>query len=324
MATYTPNYGLHQWVPEDKFLRTDFNEDLSRIDTAVAAAAAQADRALDGLGTANYNIYNLLLQNYYESKATGYKKALLFDGFMDGGQVESREPGLELDTKAHVLRLAALGESDGGQGTPGTLSKEQTTVNANPTWKPTGSGHLTGLTLYFTGVLHVEVLEEGTAAPLASGTFTGAGQAGQFYPLEADVGAGRTYTIHFTNPQGPVIFYYSGTAWLAFTRHVTPVPITRAAMTTPAVQPGISGYSGALAWVRYQGGSVTLALNDGTGWREMTADSIRSTVNADGTACQEAAFSLEGLTGSTLQARFTLSGEAGVGCSVYDYGIAVL
>ena len=36
MATYTPNYGLHQWVPEDNFLRMDFNEDFQKIDTALA------------------------------------------------------------------------------------------------------------------------------------------------------------------------------------------------------------------------------------------------------------------------------------------------
>ena len=35
MATYTANYGLHQWVPEDVFVRTDFNTDLSKIDTAL-------------------------------------------------------------------------------------------------------------------------------------------------------------------------------------------------------------------------------------------------------------------------------------------------
>ena len=39
MATYTPNYGLHQWVPEDNFLRTDFNEDFKKIDTALAEKA---------------------------------------------------------------------------------------------------------------------------------------------------------------------------------------------------------------------------------------------------------------------------------------------
>ena len=35
VATYTSNYGLHQWAPEDNFLRTDFNEDLEKIDEAL-------------------------------------------------------------------------------------------------------------------------------------------------------------------------------------------------------------------------------------------------------------------------------------------------
>ena len=42
MATYTPNYGLHQWVPEDQFLRTDFNEDFKKIDTALGQKADQS------------------------------------------------------------------------------------------------------------------------------------------------------------------------------------------------------------------------------------------------------------------------------------------
>ena len=43
MATYTANYGLHQWVPEDVFVRTDFNTDLSKIDTGLKQAQATAD-----------------------------------------------------------------------------------------------------------------------------------------------------------------------------------------------------------------------------------------------------------------------------------------
>ena len=39
MATYTPNYGLHQWVPEDHFLREEFNEDFQKIDAALAEKA---------------------------------------------------------------------------------------------------------------------------------------------------------------------------------------------------------------------------------------------------------------------------------------------
>ena len=41
MATYTPNYGLHQWESSDDFLRTDFNTDLSKIDTALGALQSE-------------------------------------------------------------------------------------------------------------------------------------------------------------------------------------------------------------------------------------------------------------------------------------------
>ena len=35
MANYTEHYQLHQWEPEDPFLRTDFNEDFKKIDTTL-------------------------------------------------------------------------------------------------------------------------------------------------------------------------------------------------------------------------------------------------------------------------------------------------
>lgn len=35
--------GLHQWIPEDNFLRTDFNADFEKIDTALHAAQGTAD-----------------------------------------------------------------------------------------------------------------------------------------------------------------------------------------------------------------------------------------------------------------------------------------
>lgn len=38
MATYTEHYGLHQWLPEDNFLRTDFNTDFQKIDIALGMA----------------------------------------------------------------------------------------------------------------------------------------------------------------------------------------------------------------------------------------------------------------------------------------------
>ena len=35
MANYTEHYQLHQWEGSDPFLRTDFNEDLEKIDNAL-------------------------------------------------------------------------------------------------------------------------------------------------------------------------------------------------------------------------------------------------------------------------------------------------
>ena len=35
MASYTQHYQLHQWEPSDDFLRTDFNDDFKKIDTAI-------------------------------------------------------------------------------------------------------------------------------------------------------------------------------------------------------------------------------------------------------------------------------------------------
>ena len=46
MATYTTNYQLHQWVPGDSFLRTDFNTDFQKIDAAIKGVETAANTAL--------------------------------------------------------------------------------------------------------------------------------------------------------------------------------------------------------------------------------------------------------------------------------------
>ena len=67
MATYTTNYNLHQWAAEAPFLRTDFNVDFLKIDTALGELAAESALIPD----LSYNVYNLLLQNEYDGKTTG-------------------------------------------------------------------------------------------------------------------------------------------------------------------------------------------------------------------------------------------------------------
>lgn len=47
MASYTANYGLHQWEAADDFLRTDFNTDFQKIDEALGAAYTLAESRAD-------------------------------------------------------------------------------------------------------------------------------------------------------------------------------------------------------------------------------------------------------------------------------------
>ena len=56
MASYTEHYQLHQWEPEDRFLRTDFNEDLEKIDNTLFTAAQGNCRVITGsyVGTGKY------------------------------------------------------------------------------------------------------------------------------------------------------------------------------------------------------------------------------------------------------------------------------
>ena len=79
--------------------------------SAAQAAQNTANRALKDLEPVGYNVYNLLLQNYYEGKATGYKKALLFDGFRDESGISS-VTGVVWDASNPSLLLDALGQQN--------------------------------------------------------------------------------------------------------------------------------------------------------------------------------------------------------------------
>lgn len=53
MANYTPNYQLHQWEPQDPFLRTDFNQDLQKIDNAITALREDFEQQLEAIKVQN-------------------------------------------------------------------------------------------------------------------------------------------------------------------------------------------------------------------------------------------------------------------------------
>ena len=48
MASYTQHYQLHQWEPSDDFLRSDFNDDFKKIDTAIKSTEQSLQTKFDG------------------------------------------------------------------------------------------------------------------------------------------------------------------------------------------------------------------------------------------------------------------------------------
>lgn len=58
MADYTEHYQLHQWQPQDPFLRSDFNQDFSKIDTALSQATKSIVGTYVGNAPDNENSYD--------------------------------------------------------------------------------------------------------------------------------------------------------------------------------------------------------------------------------------------------------------------------
>lgn len=106
MADYTEHYQLHQWQPQDPFLRTDFNADLAQIDKTLntladKSTALEAAVALCGncrmeyfsyQGTGTYGpdnpstlsfskrpLFFLILSDYYFAFGSGLINWLLVD-----------------------------------------------------------------------------------------------------------------------------------------------------------------------------------------------------------------------------------------------------
>ena len=92
MTNYTAHYQLHQWEPEDSFLRTDFNEDFAKIDGALGGKAEQS--AVDTLA----------------EQVAG--KSVLVTGSYTGDGEASRTIELGFSPKAVLLA------SSGDRGTP--------------------------------------------------------------------------------------------------------------------------------------------------------------------------------------------------------------
>ena len=334
---YTTNYGLCQWQPEDKFLREEFNGDNEKIDAALKAAEDKAasdaqtaqntaDRALAGLEAADYNIYNLLLQNEYEGKYTGYKKALLYDGFLDEIRVASKSSAIQIKDRAARL-------SKTGQGNITTAKTSDTCfLGDDPcstgTKTATGGGVLTGFTFSFYPSdnygcsTQMTVTYNGEAVAYQTVTFAPGESGNKTITLETPVELikGDTFSIKLdcNNSSRSVSIYLNSSGYMAGTILITSRGAASGTLTAKAAELAGTGDK-ALVFVRYTGGGVTPALNGA----ELVKTGHRKTVEVNGQSCNEDTY--EGTwSGGSLTASFTLNCGNYIECVFFDYGIVAL
>lgn len=103
MANYTQHYKLHQWESTDSFLRTDFNEDLEKIDTAIHAADQEdyiagtytGDGAEERVITLGFTPSAVLFERENGTRGTtgGATGGLAMPGFTLGSNAEITEGG---------------------------------------------------------------------------------------------------------------------------------------------------------------------------------------------------------------------------------------
>ncbi|MCI2106855.1 MAG: hypothetical protein LKK00_09105 [Intestinimonas sp.] len=340
MSTRTEYYQLHQWVPEDSFLRTDFNEDNTILDEAIHQAQAQADRAVKSLIPVSYNVYQLMLQSYYENKYTGYKKALLFDGFLDTAGIASRSDAL--CHQSGELCLTSSGQGDLASG----LSSSYAANYLSRAFTASGNGRLTGVEFRFQSNYDTAydgfpidiVVSHGNTDNVISYTDYRQPNVGAYAMVDVsftldtpvDLLDGESYIVTIRRHSGvPSINLnlYTGLSdeYLGGTIHITPEAGTEAAMTSVAHT--IPACGTLAAWVRHSGGSVALSLTDSAGTvHSLTADDTEDAVNLQtGDTCKETAFSLtndipEGNAALTL----TLTRGDDSKMEVFDYGLILI
>ena len=345
-SNYTANYGLCQWEPGDKFLREEFNQDNEKLDGAIkavrdnATAAAQAaqrtaDRALSGLEDQGYNIYNLLLQSDYDGKYTGYKKVLLYDGFINESSVASLSAGLLLVGGKPTLYKPAGGETElvcgvgsvydnntpqkaAGVTAPeggSQLYRVKCTWKSNPSY---GSGQYTfTLALYRNGVHHHS--ESQTL------TFGGSSQTG-YITLKTPMPVGTGDEVHFELPGLPAACMFVVTnddKYVAASYGFQPSRVSTGTITAKGVSMPACG--GIRAWVRHVGGSVTMAVQTAGVGRTLTKVGTRSTADPKGTACTESEFRLDtALPAGSTAPVLNLSLNGAAMARVLDYGLVLL
>lgn len=320
MATYTPNYGLHQWVPEDTFLRTDFNEDFQKIDTALGGTEVSGREM-------GYHVLNLLMGADEETGFTQWAKApFIFDSFRNLSKVQTLGSGLALDSEQTALVLNSAGQSTVDVNLGNTYGFSLNSAQSRSyEITTTGAGRLDSVELYYGGTLRFEIKRSGstmvntTAQGSCSGSLKGSSKA---VSAGFTFGAGETLEVTVTNTGSSSIYLYykeKGKPTLGLRFNITPTVITSANVTSATYQTERTA-RGALGWVRGNQATFSLSLAQ----RSMTLTGTRTTTTSQGVTCVESAFRLDEPLSGSLSAAISLQTTQGNKAELYEYGILLL
>ena len=329
---YTTNYGLCQWQGEDKFLREEFNQDNAKIDAALKeteeALAAETNRVRTSLEATNCNLCNLLLQNDYEGRYTGFKRAMLFDGFLDSDGISTLSGFIAGQNTLSLSRTAqgniTFPDSIGSTTSP--LSTPETTM--------TGSGTITGFqyTLYaesgisgtgqinYTLTVNDVVRSSGTSNPQPPAS-------GETAVRELSLGSvkvkkGDVCVVRLESKTFGLMIIEGSNDTLAGTLKISSAVASSGTMTAKAVT--LPEAAGIVAWVRCKGGTVGLSLkNDNQTIPFIKGETISAVEPLDKASCQETAFTMD----QALEAgswRIVLTGtidDEETDMDIFDYGV---
>ena len=328
MADFTQNYGLHQWEPTDPFLREDFNQDFSTIDTALGRAERSAEANA-------YNVYNLMLQNYYEGKYTGYKKALLFDGFLDKSGIAEKSECLICSNGTVYLERA------GQENITISYTSEYASIHYDmyfPEQTAASSGYLTGWSVrteHLTGgnpqafTCQIDCMVSINGKPAFEGqipllcTLEGSNQT-MSLPDPVEVGTGDVLSICLNSHDSEVRLSVNSEVKICGILHFTPASGIEGSLVSHNTALPIRNRI--LAWVRHNGGTTAVTILDGDQEYPMVFTGIEETENLQGKSCKESAFALDDVPGgAALAVRLELTLSDGENAaSLYDYGVTVL
>lgn len=321
------------FTPEERFSLAGVNQRLAGINESFD----QLERNDYAMGN---NIFNLILQQYYNGKYTGYKKALLFDGLNDMENISERNGLIRASSGFSLCSQGADAETTFQFAGNYTVTFSCNTLS----WVSFGNGVVTKVTFRIKTtdasvkktIVNVAVNDIGTNRRVVAQTkrelsvdTSGGERYVSFTGLNADIAKGGTYQIQLWADNGNIRFgnVYSQNTQLAYAKiSVDPIAASSGSIISkPATLPqGKEAY----AWVRHSAnGTASMSMRHNGVDHPMTKVSTYDSVELkSNTACKETEFRLaspieagnwQAVLGASLN-----SGEEEM--FVYDYGIIVL